>query len=230
MSISVEKTGKTIEAAIQAALEELNANEEDVIIEVLEEGEAGKLLGIGKKDAKVRVSIEEEDKTVDTVYFGDDEEYSSEPASSQEAKAVEFVTRVLSGIGVRGEITSYTEGETVYVDVSGRDVGAIIGRHGETLDAIQYLATLVINKHSQDHFRLVLDIGGYRKRREETLISLAHRTAEKVIKVGKSYEMEPMNAAERRIIHFALQDYAGITTFSEGEDPERCVIISPVKE
>lgn len=229
MSISVEKTGKTIEAAIQAALEELNVNEEDVIIEVLEEGDAGKLLGIGKKDAKVRVSIED-DKTADTVYFGDDEEYSAEPASSQEAAAVDFVTKVLSGIGVRGEITSYTEGETIYIDVSGRDVGAIIGRHGETLDAIQYLATLVINKHTQEHFRLVLDIGGYRKRREETLISLAHRTAEKVVKVGKSYEMEPMNAAERRIIHFALQEYPGITTFSEGEDPERCVIISPVKE
>jgi spoIIIJ-associated protein len=229
MSISVEKTGKTIEAAIQAALEELNVNEEDVIIEVLEEGDAGKLLGIGKKDAKVRVSIED-DKTADTVYFGDDEEYSAEPASSQEAAAVDFVTKVLSGIGVRGEITSYTEGETIYIDVSGRDVGAIIGRHGETLDAIQYLTTLVINKHTQEHFRLILDIGGYRKRREETLISLAHRTAEKVVKVGKSYEMEPMNAAERRIIHFALQDYPGITTFSEGEDPERCVIISPVKE
>lgn len=229
MSISVEKTGKTIEAAIQAALEELNVNEEDVIIEVLEEGDAGKLLGIGKKDAKVRVSIED-DKTADTVYFGDDEEYSAEPASNQEAAAVDFVTKVLSGIGVRGEITSYTEGETIYIDVSGRDVGAIIGRHGETLDAIQYLTTLVINKHTQEHFRLILDIGGYRKRREETLISLAHRTAEKVVKVGKSYEMEPMNAAERRIIHFALQDYPGITTFSEGEDPERCVIISPVKE
>jgi len=87
-----------------------------------------------------------------------------------------------------------------------------------------------MNKNSEEHYRLMLDIGGYRKRREESLIALARRTASKVIKVGRSYEMEPMNAAERRIIHFALQEFEGVTTFSEGEDPERCVIISPVKE
>ena len=226
MSISVEKTGRNIQEAIQAALDELNLSEEEVVIEVLEEGDEGGILGIGRKEARVLISIEDEPQ----IYYGDDEDHTSDPGTEEEVIAVEFVSKVLSGIGVRGNITSYSEEETVYVDVSGKDVGAVIGRHGETLDAIQYLANLVLNRHTDDRKRVVVDISGYRKRREDSLKSLAVRTAEKVIRVGKSYEMEPMNPAERRIIHFALQDFPGVTTFSEGAEPERCVIISPVKE
>lgn len=231
MSISIEKTGKTIQDAIQAALTELNISEENAIIEVLEEGDAGGILGIGKKSAKVRVSIEDEViETEDPVYYGDDENFEGDPETPEEATALDFVSKVLSGIGVRGNISSHRDEDTIYINVSGRDVGAIIGRRGETLDAMQYLTSLVMNRHSEQRYRVVLDIGGYRKRREETLVSLAKRTAEKVVKVQKSYEMEPMNAAERRIIHSTLQDFPGVTTFSEGEDPARCVIISPIKE
>lgn len=226
MSISVEKTGKTIQEAIQAALDELQASEEDVVIEVLDEGDEGNILGLGKKEARVLVSIEDEPQ----VYYGDDEDYTGDPDSKEESIAVEFVSKVLTGIGVRGNISSYTEDETIYVNVTGKDIGAVIGRHGETLDSIQYLTNLVLNRHTDERRRVIVDISGYRKRREESLRSLAIRTAEKVIRVGKSYEMEPMNPAERRIIHFALQDFPGVTTFSEGEEPERCVIISPVKE
>ncbi len=225
MSISLEKTGKNIQEAIQAALDELKVSEEDVVIEVLEEGDEGGILGLGRKEARVLVSIEDEPQ----VYYGDDEDYNGDPDSKEETIAVEFVSKVLNGIGVRGNISSYTEDETIYVNVTGKDVGAVIGRHGETLDAIQYLSNLVLNKHTEDRKRVVVDISGYRKRREDSLKSLAVRTAEKVVRVGKSYEMEPMNPAERRIIHFALQDFPGVTTFSEGEEPERCVIISPVK-
>ncbi len=228
MSISVEKTGKTIQEAIKAALAELNAKEEDTVIEVLEEGDAGGILGIGKKSAKVRVSLEEAPE--EAVYYGDDENYSGDPETPEESAALDFVSKVLSGIGVRGNISSYREEDTVYINVTGKDVGAIIGRRGETLDAMQYLTSLVMNRHTETHFRVILDIGGYRKRREETLVSLAKRTAEKVVKVQKSYEMEPMNASERRIIHSTLQDFPGVSTFSEGVDPERCVIISPIKE
>ncbi|MHB8961607.1 MAG: RNA-binding cell elongation regulator Jag/EloR [Saccharofermentanales bacterium] len=227
MSISVEKTGRNIQEAIQAALDELNASEEDVVIEVLDEGGEGGILGIGRKDAKVRVSVEE---AASSVYYGDDENYTGDPQTEEESVAAEFVSKVLAGIGVRGNISSHSDEEAIYVDVTGKDVGAVIGRHGETLDAIQYLTNLVINRHSESRQRVIVDISGYRRRREESLKSLAERTAEKVVRIGKSYEMEPMNAAERRIIHFALQDFPGVTTFSEGEEPERCVIISPVKE
>ncbi len=231
MSISIEKTGKTIHDAIQAALSELKAKEEDAVIEVLEEGDIGGLLGIGKKSAKVRVSIEDEAvERQDPVYYGDDESFEGDPETPEEATALDFVTKVLSGIGVRGNITSHRDEDTIFINVSGRDVGAIIGRRGETLDAMQYLTSLVVNRYSEQRYRIVLDIGGYRKRREETLVALAKRTAEKVVKVQKSYEMEPMSATERRVIHSTLQDYPGVTTFSEGESPDRCVIISPSKE
>lgn len=232
MAIIVETTGKTIQEAIKAALSQLKVSEEDVVIEVLDEGDAGGILGIGKKNAKVRVTLEEEqDKTQDeAIYYGDDENYAGEAETPEETAALDFISKVLSGIGVRGNISSYREDDTVYINVTGRDVGAIIGRRGETLDSMQYLTSLVMNRHSEQRYRVILDIGGYRKRREETLVSLAKRTAEKVIKIQKSYEMEPMNAAERRIIHSTLQNFPGVTTFSEGEDPERCVIIAPVKE
>lgn len=228
MPISIEKTGKNIQAAIQAALTELNVNEDDVIIEVLDEGESGGILGIGRKEAKVRVTLE--DVAVEPVYYGDDENYEGDPETAEEATAVDFVSKVLSGIGVRGNISSHSEQETIFINVTGQDVGAIIGRHGETLDAIQYLTSLVMNRQSEQRYRVIVDIGGYRKRREETLVALAKRTADKVVKVGKSYEMEPMSASERRIIHSTLQDYPGVKTESEGEDPQRCVIISPVRE
>ena len=231
MSIAIEKTGKTIHDAIQAALSELKVKEEDAVIEVLDEGDSGGLLGIGKKSAKVRVSIEDEAVEMqDPVYYGDDESFEGDPETPEEATALDFVTKVLSGIGVRGNITSHRDEDTIFINVSGRDVGAIIGRRGETLDAMQYLTSLVVNRYSEQRYRIVLDIGGYRKRREETLVALAKRTAEKVVKAQKSYEMEPMSATERRVIHSTLQDYPGVTTFSEGESPNRCVIISPSKE
>ena len=231
MSISIEKTGKTIQDAIRAALTELKVSEDEVVIEVLEEGDPGGILGIGKKNAKIRVSIEDEKiETEDAIYYGDDENFEGDPETQEEAMALDYVSKILSGIGVRGNISSHREEDTIYINVSGRDVGAIIGRKGETLDAMQYLTSLVINRQSEQRLRVILDIGGYRKRREETLVSLANRTAEKVVKIQKSYEMEPMNAAERRIIHSTLQEFPGVTTFSEGLDPERCVIIAPSKE
>lgn len=228
MSISIEKTGKNIQEAIQSAIDELQVSEEDVVIEVIEEGSPGGILGIGRKDAIVRVSVEEE--IADEDYYGDDENYDGAPASEEEAVAAEFVDNVMKGIGIRANIAFYSDEENINIDVTGKDVGIVIGRHGETLDAIQYLTNLVVNKKCSYKKRVVVDIAGYRKRREETLKDLAVRTAEKVVKVGKSYEMEPMNPAERRIIHFSLQDFPGVKTFSEGEDPDRCVIISPVEE
>jgi len=231
MAISIEKTGKTIHDAIQAALDELHVSEENAVIEVLDEGDSGGILGIGKKNAKVRVSVDDEEAAeTDPIYYGDDESFEGDPETSEEAAALDFVSKVLAGIGVRGNISSHHDDETIFVNVSGRDVGAVIGRRGETLDSIQYLTSLVVNRQSDKRYRVVLDIGGYRKRREETLVALARRTAEKVVKVQKSYEMEPMSATERRIIHYTLQDFPGVTTYSEGESPDRCVIIAPSKE
>jgi spoIIIJ-associated protein len=232
----IEKTGKTVQQAINDALEELGASAEDVIIEVLDEGEAGGLLGLGRRAARVRVSLEAEepeltaddqDQSAEPVYYGDDE-YAGDPETPEEAETTAYVASILSGIGIHGKISSYREENTLHIEVTGADVGAAIGHHGETLDAIQYLASLVANKHANDHVRVSLDIGGYRQRRESMLINMAERAAEKVSRTGRSFRMEPMNPAERRIIHASLQSFPGVTTHSEGEEPDRRVIISPV--
>lgn len=230
----VEKTAKTVQIAINEALEELGATPDDVIIEVLDEGEGGGLLGIGRRPARVRVSLDTDSEAVQEEpetpeYYGDDA-YSGDPETPEEAETTAYVASILSGIGIHGKISSYREDGTLYIDVNGNDCGAAIGRHGETLEAIQYLASLVANKVSEERIRVILDIGGYRRRRESTLINMAERAAEKVVRSGRNFALEPMNPAERRIVHSALQNYPGVTTFSEGEEPDRHVIIAPSAE
>ena len=240
MAVSVEKSAKTVQEAIDHALAELGASVEEVVIEVLEEGDSG-ILGIGRKPARVLVTLEGTLGSVaappaaavaegDPAYYGDDEEYANDQETPEETEAVNFVSRVLAGIGIRGQISSYREESTIFIDVNGSDVGAVIGRRGESLDALQYLATLVACKNSEARVRVVLDIGGYRRRREESLVSLAERTAAKVARSGSRYSLEPMNPAERRVIHTALQGYPGVVTFSEGEEPERRVIVAPAED
>jgi len=244
MPVSIEKTAKTVQQAIQDALEELGLTDDDVVVEVLDEGDSG-LLGLGRRPAKVRVTADDEPtfalndgfpatpetpETSDEVYYGDDETYSGDPETPEEAETVSYVANVLAGIGIHGQISSFREEDTLHIDVNGRDCGAAIGRRGETLEAIQYLASLVANKHSENHLRVVVDIAGYRRRRETSLISLAERTAARVSGSGQKISLEPMNPAERRIIHSALQGYPGVTTYSEGEDAERHIVIAPLSE
>jgi spoIIIJ-associated protein len=231
MGTIVEKTAKTVQIAINEALDELGATADDVVIEVLDEGDGGGILGIGRRPAKVRVSLETElapvsPETEGQAYYGDDA-YSGDPESPEEAEATAYVAAVLSGIGIHGKISSYREENTLFIDVNGSDSGAAIGRHGETLEAIQYLASLVANKASQERVRVILDIGGYRRRREITLISMAEKAAESVVRNGRNFTLEPMNPSERRIVHSALQSFPGVMTYSEGEEPERHVIIAP---
>ncbi len=230
MPVMIEKTAKTVQQAIDEALAELGMTEDEVVIEVLDEGDSG-LLGLGRKPARVRVSHDaatnEEQPDSDDVYYGDDESYPGDPETPEEAETVSYVAAILSGIGIHGKISSYREDDTLNIDVTGRDCGAAIGYHGETLEAIQYLASLAANRNTETHLRVIVDIAGYRKKREETLINLAERTAEKVYDTGREISLEPMTPAERRIIHAALQSFSGVTTFSEGEDPNRHIVIAP---
>lgn len=237
MANYVEKTAKTVQIAINEALEELGVTVDEVLIEVIDEGEEGKLLGIGRRPAKVRVSIDETtaretidvpelEDTEEPVYYGDEAE-SEETETNQETEIVNYVAAVLSGIGIHGKISSYWDDETLRIEVTGDDIGAAIGRRGETLDAIQYMTSLVANRHSKERVRVVLDIGGYRYRHENNLISIAERAAESVAASGREYALEPMNPAERRIVHTALQNFSGVTTYSEGEGQDRHIIIAP---
>lgn len=237
MAVTIEKEGKNVQQAINDALEELQVSAEDVLIEVLDEGESG-LLGIGRRPARVKITLEDDAATSmqpetsaeEPAYYGDEEDYAGDPETPEEAETTAYIAAILSGIGIHGKLSSYKEDDTLFIDVDGEDCGAAIGHHGETLEAIQYLATLVANKNSQNRIRVYLDIGEYRRRRENTLISLADRTAERVLRSGRAQRLKPMKPAERRIIHSSLQGFVGITTFSEGEDPRRCVVVAPAED
>jgi len=200
----VESTGKTIDEAILMAVAQLGVRREDLDIEVLEEPVKGTLGLFGGKPARIRASVK---------------------GSEIMSPARDFLAGVCDRMGISAKVT-VTEAEgTVYAEFAGPNMGYLIGHRGETLDALQYLTSLVVNKETEEYTRVVLDTENYRKRREETLIRLAKRIADKVAKSGKRFRLEPMNPYERRIIHFALQGDERVTTASEGEEPYRRVVV-----
>ena len=235
MEKTVIKTGKTVDEAIQAALSELGCTKEQATIEVVEEGTEGGLLGLGRKDAEVKVTFNSEEsgeaapaaESDDDTYFGDDESFEGDAVSEAEDAAANFVAEVLSGIGIHGNMDSYREDDTIFISVTGSDCGAAIGRHGETLEAISYMTNLIANKHSEQRVHVYLDVGGYRKHREQVIKGLADKAVSRVRRSGRKVTMEAMSPAERRIVHSYLQDVNGVTTHSEGVEPNRCVVVTP---
>ncbi len=228
MEKTVVKTAKTVDEAIELALAELGVAKENAKIEVVTEP-AGGFLGLGSKEAEVKVTadIAEVEDEEEVVYYGDDESFEGDAVTEAEDAAVTFVAEILSGIGIHGNMDSYREDDAIYISVSGSDCGAAIGRHGETLESISYLTNLVANKHSEDRVHVHLDVGGYRKHREQVIKGLADRAAYKAKKTGRKVVMEAMNPAERRIVHAYLQDVNGVSTHSEGTEPNRKVIVTP---
>lgn len=204
MSHVVEKTGKTVQEAINIALDELNVDMDNAEIEVLDEGSKG-LFGIGSKVAKVRVTLKN---------------------TQQSYEAERFLQDVFSKMKVSVEIETEEDEESMMLRIKGKDSGIIIGRRGETLDALQYLTSLVVNKDKEGYKRVIIDIENYRQKREETLVKLADRLAEKVIRYRKNVMLEPMNPYERRIIHSSLQNNKMVETYSVGDDPNRKVVIT----
>lgn len=203
----VEKVGKTIDEAIELGLQEFGVLRDEVTIEVLEEPSKGLFGLIGSRPARVRLTLKD--------------------------NPVRRVDRLLKSIFEAMEIpVSFTIEEkdsVLLVTMEGEDLGVLIGRRGETLDSLQYLINLSINKNQEQRRKVILDVEGYRQRREDTLQKLAQRLADKAKQRGRSVVLEPMNSQERRIIHTALQGRDDIYTFSEGEEPFRKIIISPKK-
>ena len=207
MAYSIEKTGKTVQEAITAALSELNLTEEDVDIEVIEEGTKGIFGIIGSKVARIKVTVREENNNRCDI-------------------ASDFLYTILNNMEVEADISVSEDDENIVVDINGDDIGIIIGRRGETMDALQYLTSLVVNKEYEDYKRVILNVENYRQKREETLVKLANRLAEMVVKYKKPDTLEPMNPYERRIIHSSLQGHRSVETFSTGEEPKRKVVIA----
>ena len=201
------KEAETVEEAVKLAAEELGVSAEQLTVEVLQEPQKKTFGLFGGSLAKVKVTV---------------------TAVSPAEAAVAFLKDVLAGMGVaQVEITVKETKDNCTLLLEGEDLGFIIGRRGETLDALQYLASLVANKVENAYYRVTLDIGNYREKREATLTSLARKHANQAAKNGRKTSLEPMNPYERRIIHTAVQEVEGATSWSVGSEPNRHVIIGP---
>lgn len=143
----------------------------------------------------------------------------------EQSPALDFIKEVIEKMGLNLTVKAFSNEDCIYIQINGKDSGTIIGKRGQTLDSIQYLTSLVVNKDSEKYIRVIVDAENYRERREKTLEQLAKRLAEKVNRTGRSVRLEPMNPYERKVIHATLQKYSGVTTRSEGEEPYRRVII-----
>ena len=200
----IEMTGKTVDEALKNALNQLNLTEDKVEVEVIQESSKGFLNLIGNKPAKILVKVKRD-------YIHDGKV---------------FLRNVLDSMGIESEISFKEENDVLHINISGPKMGLIIGYRGETLDSLQYLVSLVVNKgHDIPYKKVVLDTENYRAKREETLKRVAQKTAYKVRKTGRTFKLEPMNPYERRVIHSALQDNEFIYTYSEGDEPYRRVVI-----
>lgn len=199
--------GKTLEQALEEGALQLGKTPDQVEYEVLEEGKKG-LFGIGATDTKLRVYLPETPAT----------------------RAVEFLETLLGNMGLEAsvEVVDETE-EEISLNIVGEHLGALIGRRGDVLDSVQYLATLSANLGNPGYYRVSVDAQGYRARRVETVQGIARRMAEKVLKYHRAFSLDPMSPYERRIVHSACQEIPGVTTHSIGEGADRRVVISPEK-
>ena len=198
-----EKTAKTVDEAIELALAELGATKDQVEIEVLDEGSKGLFGILGGKDA--RVIVTKKDSPAD--------------------KATAFLSELFLSMGIRIQIDAELNGDVLNINLSGNDMGIVIGKRGDTLDSIQYLTSLVVNNAKGSYIKVTIDTENYREKRKEALEALAVRIANKVERTGKRHTFEPMNPYERRIIHSKLQAYENVTTYSIGEDPNRKIVV-----
>ena len=268
---TLEKTARTEDEAIAAALAELGMDRDDVSVEIVERAKSG-FLGIGAQPAKVQVTYEAPDpvpeapkvalssasrskpKAKKPVAPKPEAPIAPEPPKAPAAPAAkpaaepvkaaatevdenpdyaairQFLSGLLERMGVKAQIEISTrENGGINVNLSGNGMGAIIGRRGETLDAIQHLTNYVVNRGNEKHMHISVDAECYRSKREESLTHLAEKMAEKAIKYKRSMALEPMNSYERHVIHTALQNYPGVTTSSTGVEPNRRVVVSYVK-
>ncbi len=206
---TIEASGRTVEEAVAASLKELGVGPDQVDIEVLEEPNRGLFGILGSKQARVKATIK----------------------LSPEDIATEFLLEVLDKMNMDVKVESQKRDDYIYISMTGSNMGILIGRRGETLDALQYLANLVVNKrlveNGGERTRMILDIEDYRSKREKTLVNLAEKISTRVRRTGSKVVLEPMNPHERRIIHTALQDDESVQTYSEGVEPYRKVVVAP---
>jgi spoIIIJ-associated protein len=228
MEVQVEATGETVGEAKWAALRELEKRQpgldkSTVRFQVVTEGERG-LLGVGYAPARVIATVSADERPAESDGPREDE-------SELAAEARELIERIVDGIGVVGRIDVEEDEESITLSCTGPELGMLIGRHGQTIDAVQYLANAVMfRSHPDDRKEVIVDAAGYRARRRLALEALAVRSAERAVSDGEAIELEPMTAIERKVVHIRLKEFEGVETTSEGTEPNRFVVVHPAAD
>ncbi|WP_121610416.1 RNA-binding cell elongation regulator Jag/EloR [Mesobacillus foraminis] len=201
----ITATGQTVEEAVKSALAQLNTSKDRADIEVMDEGKKG-IFGIfGSRPAIVKVTVK------------------ADPFE----EVVKYLKKISEQLGAPANIEVKQDGKQVHFILTGDKIALLIGKRGQTLNSLQYLTQLVINKHSDQFFTVLLDAEDYRRRRNDTLVQLAERLAQKAVKTGREVALEPMPSYERKVIHTALVGNKKIRTYSDGSDPHRHIVIAP---
>ncbi len=200
----ISVTGKTVDDAIQAGLKELNATEDQVKIQIIEQPNKGLFGLIGSKEAKIEMEL------------------IPDPLE----EAARFLESVFDAMRLDLKLERQDSPDGVVLNMTGDELGILIGRRGQTLDALQFLTNIVANRYSTQHLRIILDAENFRERRKETLQNLSRRLADRVVRTKSEIVLEPMSPQERKVIHSCLQNHQWVKTFSKGEDPNRRVVIA----
>ncbi len=217
----IERSAPSVEEAIEAALEELGVSEQEVQVEIVQEPRAG-FLGMGSQEAVVRVRAKAEREGL-----------SEESLEEQGEVAAGFVEELLRRMGISAGVEPNVAERTMYVDIVGRgqedqDMGLLIGRHGQTLEAVQELTRACVGRRLGVRCRVIVDVEDYRKRQQSRLVARARELAKRVQRTGREIELEPMNPYDRKVVHDAVASVGGVESSSRGEEPERRVVVRPV--
>lgn len=234
---SMTQSGTTVEEAIEAALQKLKVSRDQVEIEILHQGRKG-FFGIGSKEAEVKITVihvTEPDKSEEKQV----EEEITEIVEEQQpiiapddaiAETAAYLKEIATDMKVEDlDITYKVEGKYVTFQLESKKAALLIGKRGQTLNALQQLAQLVVNKYAKQFKIVRIDVGDYRERREQSLEHLADRMADKAVRTGRRVQLEPMPAYERKVIHHTLSSRLDIETYSEGSDPYRYLVIEAVR-
>ena len=232
----VEFTGKTVDDAITEACQKFTITSDRLEYEVVEKGTGG-IFGFAAKPAVIKARVFDPNAPKEEAPKASEEKNTKEEAKASvdtasdvpAADPKEFLDKVFDAMNMKVNIAVETVENEMNIELSGDDMGVLIGKRGQTLDSLQYLTSIVVNKGRKEYIRVKVDTENYRSRRKETLENLAKNLAYKAKRTKNPVSLEPMNPYERRIIHSALQNDKYVTTHSEGEDPYRKVIITPVK-
>ena len=241
----IEVTGKTVDDAITEACQKLTVTSDRLEYEVIEKGSTG-IFGFAAKPAIIKARVKDENAKVAEAVVEEKVEVTPVKEEVKEEKKEntivnevkeevalgdpkEFLGKVFAAMGMEVDIQVDSKDKEMNIELSGKDMGVLIGKRGQTLDSLQYLTSLVVNKGQKEYVRVKVDTENYRERRKETLENLAKNLAYKAKRTKRPVSLEPMNPYERRIIHSSLQNDKYVTTHSEGEEPYRKVVITPVK-